>query len=803
MCFDICVRRLLRLIVISTLILLLLPQLPLTSVHISLSLSPLQADDKSLLARFYHADHALTAVASELDSFDGRAEPERCSRLVGKLRTGQEHVLGITNQIMDELLGDERASRAFRAKFPEEVLQESLAGQLWFGAECLAAGSSILNREFESASMRPLAKAVTKSLDNVRNLLREQCLRNNTPNSPRLNLNVNDAATEQLCESLKIFDKLFAEFELRYVSAMVTVKTRQEHETQELICVLFSETVQRALTLNLLEQDQVDSFDPALMFSIPRLAIVAGLVIFDEGPLNVTDLSDGQLSEMFRPFRTLLVKIRDLLRTLSKEQLRQLERLLCTNEDVMTGSSYSQGGGGSGKANNPPPPPLPPVRSSSREEKSERVFLVNESEEEEEEDDEEEHQQSNVNVDEVSELFLNTLNVINSQQVGDSDASATTVPVSGSSSPPGATEEQQHQQIDVINDCASGYLIPNTNLGYLLQPETETALMDSFISTEDEEEEEEQDLHRRGVNGSSSTEEEDDEDEEEEGRFQCLVDHFIDNISTKSNTSTTASTGTATSTTTTSSSTGDRDRDHTSTRTSPTPSSSTSSSSSSTTNTTTTPTTSEEAEKTPKCLKGRGRKDELKEEKEKKSEEDSGLCTETNSSEDRTPESESAANSSGRVAKVEEEETKEREREEERSSAHRLLYRTYAYSWDNLESNGGGGSEGQGQGSSSSRATGEGTVAAPSSSSSSSHTRRTSGPSGRRRHHRHHHHHGQSSGSYLRRCVAYPSTSGSGGGSGSRRISREEVDMALSSATALEDDHVVSEIAEVIKDWTK
>lgn len=49
----------------------------------------LQADDKSILARFYYADRALTAVASELDSFDGRAEPERCSRLVGRLRQGQ------------------------------------------------------------------------------------------------------------------------------------------------------------------------------------------------------------------------------------------------------------------------------------------------------------------------------------------------------------------------------------------------------------------------------------------------------------------------------------------------------------------------------------------------------------------------------------------------------------------------------------------------------------------------------------------------------------------------------------------
>lgn len=52
-------------------------------------LSILQADDKSLLARFYHADRSLTAVASELDSFDGRAEPDRCTRLVSRLRQNQ------------------------------------------------------------------------------------------------------------------------------------------------------------------------------------------------------------------------------------------------------------------------------------------------------------------------------------------------------------------------------------------------------------------------------------------------------------------------------------------------------------------------------------------------------------------------------------------------------------------------------------------------------------------------------------------------------------------------------------------
>lgn len=86
-------------------------------------------------------------------------------------------MLTICNQIMDELIPDCRANRDFRVKFPDEVMQENLAGQLWFGAECLAAGSSILNREAESSAMRPLAKALTKSLEIVRNLLREHALK--------------------------------------------------------------------------------------------------------------------------------------------------------------------------------------------------------------------------------------------------------------------------------------------------------------------------------------------------------------------------------------------------------------------------------------------------------------------------------------------------------------------------------------------------------------------------------------------------------------------------------------------------
>ncbi|ODM98278.1 Lateral signaling target protein 2, partial [Orchesella cincta] len=285
--------------------------------------------DQSLLAQFFYADKDLFTVAAELDTFDGRKDPERCTALVNHLRQCQDKVLNICQLIMEEVIPSERAPRDFRAKFPDDVLQENLAGQLWFGAECLAAGSSILNREAESAAMRPLAKALTKSLENVRNLLREQCFRN----PPEF--------TEKICESLKILDRLFAEFELSYVSAMVPVKSVREYEAQQAITVLFSETLQRALNLGLLSQDQVDSCDPALMFTIPRLAIVAGLLIFPDGPLCI---DHGELSDMFRPFRSLLIKIRELLWTLSKSELSALERSLCSVDEPFSENSVELSG---------------------------------------------------------------------------------------------------------------------------------------------------------------------------------------------------------------------------------------------------------------------------------------------------------------------------------------------------------------------------------------------------------------------------------------------------------------------------
>lgn len=94
-----------------------------------------QKTDKSLLAQFYFADEELNRVATELDSFDSRKDPERCQALVTQLRASQDKVLTIVQRMMTEAIPFARTSRDFRVKFPDDVVQENLAGQLWFGAE--------------------------------------------------------------------------------------------------------------------------------------------------------------------------------------------------------------------------------------------------------------------------------------------------------------------------------------------------------------------------------------------------------------------------------------------------------------------------------------------------------------------------------------------------------------------------------------------------------------------------------------------------------------------------------------------
>ncbi|KAJ8396754.1 hypothetical protein AAFF_G00013530 [Aldrovandia affinis] len=273
--------------------------------------------DTRPLARFFFADEEVTRVTVELNGVDLRKDPQKYLVLLNRLRLSQDQMLRSIELVMEDCIL--RQSRDYHAKFPDEILHENLGVQLWFAAECLSAGSFLEVREAEGQRLRPLAETMLQCLEEARLQLREQSLGDSHTYAPPLR------------EALLRYDSAFSQFELSYVSTVIPVKSAEELQRQQEIVVLFCETVDRALKLGYLKQELIDGYEPLVMFTIPRLAIICGLLIFPDGPLNLQEGSHG-MSRLFSPFFTLLLKIRDLLRILSKEELYVLEKSLCAAE---------------------------------------------------------------------------------------------------------------------------------------------------------------------------------------------------------------------------------------------------------------------------------------------------------------------------------------------------------------------------------------------------------------------------------------------------------------------------------------
>lgn len=275
------------------------------------------------LMRLFDADSELKAISSELDSFDGKKDPIRCNLLVNRLRTSQDKVISLLFQLMDEC-NCERASRDYRMKFPDEILlsegSESLNGQIWFGAECLSAGSNILNHTKESAMLRPKAKNLTAHLDSLRNDLRDLVI--DGDGASRIN--------QYLIDKMSAFDCIFAEFEYEYVRIMLPIRTTTEIEKLQEVAVLFSETLIDCLQRGLIKQQDIDEFQPIVMIAIPRLAIVRGLSYKNDNAIYTRRKS--HMCSLFQPFHGPLHSIRKLLRKLKQHELYALEKMLCDDQ---------------------------------------------------------------------------------------------------------------------------------------------------------------------------------------------------------------------------------------------------------------------------------------------------------------------------------------------------------------------------------------------------------------------------------------------------------------------------------------
>ncbi|KAM4747209.1 lateral signaling target protein 2 homolog [Rhinophrynus dorsalis] len=274
--------------------------------------------DPRLLARFFHVDEEVTGIVQELQCLDLRKDPQNYLVLLTQLHNSQERMLALLEQILEQCVPTKRTQRDYHLKFPDDIVSENMTTHLLFAAELLIGGTYVEVEEPDGVLLRPLAQELMRSLKDLRHLLREQSLED-----PGI-------YPEPIHKALLRYDSLCAEFELRYMSLVVSVKTPEEIYEQQEVVVLFCETVNRALKLGYLNQEMIDDCEPELMISIPRLAIISGLLIYPDGPLNLQKRPE-EMCELFSPFYGLLKKIQELLCILTEHELSSLERALCSS----------------------------------------------------------------------------------------------------------------------------------------------------------------------------------------------------------------------------------------------------------------------------------------------------------------------------------------------------------------------------------------------------------------------------------------------------------------------------------------
>ncbi|XP_056132598.1 lateral signaling target protein 2 homolog [Lampris incognitus] len=247
-----------------------------------------------LLSQFHCADEERLRAAGELEMLGAQMDDGHCHQMIHQLRSCKVRVLDILNQMMDVCIPGERACRDFWIKFPEEGRHVSLGGSLWFRAESLAACS---DQEAEREVMRHLAQDLVSCLDEVCQLAHEQALRDAT------------VYPEILRNGLRRLDRLMAKFEFSYVLAMLPERCSRYRDIHQDLVLLFSQTASRALDQGYINQAMIKDCDPALMVTVPRLAIVCGLLLLPDGALQLDGAAED-VYELFKPFHSLLKTIR-------------------------------------------------------------------------------------------------------------------------------------------------------------------------------------------------------------------------------------------------------------------------------------------------------------------------------------------------------------------------------------------------------------------------------------------------------------------------------------------------------------
>ncbi|XP_019849392.1 PREDICTED: lateral signaling target protein 2 homolog [Amphimedon queenslandica] len=285
-------------------------------------------DSKHPLALFHHCDFSVMHQMRELSQLM-KTNPDnldRRSQLLRQLKDSQHNLIGVFKYLVETAIPDLQISTEFRIKYPDEMQTEDFNGSIWFGAECLAAGSQIANHEIESLEIRPYATRLSKSISQLRQRLRDES-QQYYYHEPFF--------SERVKELLKEFDRSWVDFEFRYMSIMFNIRTETQLLHQHELAVLFSEATLRAIGNNYFTEDMLEMMDPTIMFSIPRLSIIFGLTVNVDGPINPRRPRSNTPS-CFKQYNRLLTEIKDSLSSLSEKEIISLEKALCSCEDANT-----------------------------------------------------------------------------------------------------------------------------------------------------------------------------------------------------------------------------------------------------------------------------------------------------------------------------------------------------------------------------------------------------------------------------------------------------------------------------------
>eukprot|EP00128_Syssomonas_multiformis_P015835 Colp12_sorted_trinity150504_noHs@414 len=225
-----------------------------------------ERDESVPLTVFFHANQRFRKTVRDLEN----ATTERDQvEVIERLHEHQAEVLNAMEVIFADI-NDPRMSREYRLKFPAEV-QGELSGNLWetllFAAELISDGRVLEGRERATEALRPAAIALCNAFETANQVLRAQAKRDPTKYTPKIK------------HTLMHFDQCWTTFENLYVRAIVPCKSSSEYEEKQDLTVLFSEAVHESLKKGTVTQEDIDDYEPKVMFTIPRLAVLSGLLL--------------------------------------------------------------------------------------------------------------------------------------------------------------------------------------------------------------------------------------------------------------------------------------------------------------------------------------------------------------------------------------------------------------------------------------------------------------------------------------------------------------------------------------------